>query len=524
VNYTKLAVIVSSAFLVFLIVFRSYYTLVTGYLLPDEAFYYNIFTVQGMGFSIYRPFLHLMFDAFFWEANTPLELTIMGVSFCAVWSVGCVFALYKITRNLGFNDKPSALVILSLPMFPIFTVMSVFYVTETVGLFLVLVGMYFSIAYIKSGGVKNAVLSCLFFVLAFLAREPYLLLVYGNFLILIFMRREWKALAGYFTLSMIVLPIPTSINPLSIIQPIASLAFVFLPAWILHLPLSGGPQPSAPPSSLPGYVFAHQNSLSISFGIPQMEGFGIGLLYGFGPVFLLFGILSAYYMIKERSKVTVFLLALIWFSFVAYYMTSSFAIDALPNAVTLWTSNFIRLSSGALPAIVGIGFLYSKVKARYVLAGFAVFMVLAAFMLPTFANAIQTSQDLSGIPVGRLSFGYRAPYYRMYGLLQNQSGSLVVVGSPGMDQLITYTSMLDNITVRGFPSNQSAFDKLTSRNWKSIYLYDSWVTILDPSFLTACECYASYYQSIVLSHSYGNWTIQRLWADGESFALQMVKR
>ena len=215
-------------------------------------------------------------------------------------------------------------------------------------------------------------------------------------------------------------------------------------------------------------------------------------------------------------------LVIIVLGLTSYFVTADFAVVSLPNAVSQWTSNLVRLSSSAVPGVVGFGYLYSKVKARYVLIALIVYIVLGAVLVPRVAIVLQTSQNQAGVTVDRLSFDYRAPYYRMYQIAGN-SGRNLIIGGAGEVQMAVFASMLPNVIVSSIPSSQQEFDLLVSKNWSAIYLYDNFVTILSPSLVSGCQCYPIYYQHIVLSHSYDGYSITPIWVDGESYALRLVK-
>ncbi|MDA4113900.1 MAG: glycosyltransferase family 39 protein, partial [Thaumarchaeota archaeon] len=234
-GWARTAAILSSCVLIALILVRTYYSLVTGYLLPDESYYYDQFILDHVSVSSYRPFFHIIFLLFFQGTNSAFQLFLRGAFYSVIWAVGTVVVLYKILRVLNVSEKVAALVLLSLPLLPVFTVMAVFFVTETLGIFLALLGILFSARYFKSNKLVHILLSAVFFVLAYEAREPYLLLALGNFLILLLLKRQVKGLIVYALFIAIVVPVPVGFHPLEITQPISNYVFVTVPNFFSNL-------------------------------------------------------------------------------------------------------------------------------------------------------------------------------------------------------------------------------------------------------------------------------------------------
>lgn len=565
----------SSLILVALIIARTIYSLITGYILPDESFYYSLFVVQGLGFSVYRPILHLGYVLFFTGTHSLPELLIRGAIFCGVWALGSIILLSKILQALEIQEKPRAFVILSFVLMPVFPLMAVFFVTETMALFLALSGIYFSIQYLKQGGNKNGAIAAAMFLFASQVREPYMLFIFGVPAVLLALRRSIKSLLGYAAVAFIALPFPTSIHPLSINQPIADIIFEFLPnliisvanrfmavnnailnwAWtvpgqlwaiITYVPhsapvgsvapslegisnsliaaiaannpvgASGGSQPI-----IPAYVFSAANTVHLTFGPSEYYAFFLGLAYGLGPILMILTFTAFYFSFKEKSKLGFLILTVSGLGMASFFVTANFAVEYLPDALSLWLSNIIRLSSAALPAAIGLGYLYSRLEDRTILTAIGITLLLGLILLPNFANAIQSSQNIQGGNIDRLNLNYRAPYLKMAEIAV--PNSLIITGSSGYGQMTTFASMLSNVTVLGFPANQSGFDSLISRNYSTIYLYDSWVSLQNPDFFKQCECYPQWYVNIVLSHSYRNNSIVILWSNGESYGEELLR-
>jgi len=143
-------------------------------------------------------------------------------------------------------------------------------------------------------------------------------------------------------------------------------------------------------------------------------------------------------------------------------------------------------------------------------------LALASTQVPQFSYTLQRS--LSAEPVNRLSFDYRAPYFRLY-QLAGESGRTLVLGLH-LRGIRVYMSMLPNVIVLPVPSTEADFQKLIGKGWDTIFLYDDWLTIKVPAMLNA---YPPYYRQILVSRSYSGYVVETLWVDGESYAIRMVK-
>jgi hypothetical protein len=472
-------------------------------MLPDEGWYYTTFIVQPIGFSVYRPIMNLAYVIFFSGVSSLDGLFVWGAIYCAVWAIGSVWMLSKVLRVLAIEERPAALTLLTFMVLPIFPIMAVFFVTETMALFFIFAGIYFSLKYLKGGAALSAAAAATMFLFASSVREPYILFVIVVPFVLFAMRFRLKALLAYAAIAVISLPVPVSIVPFNIGLPVATFIFSYLPNLVLH-----GGQPA-----FPSYVYVAGTTLPVATDLSGVYAFLVGAAYGIGPVFGLLTLISLVYAVRAKSKASYLVLLFSLLSIVSYLVTADLAVAFQSDAATVWTSDLIRLSSSALPAAIGLGYLYSKVDFRIVRTAFLVTIAFGVLAAGAFSSALQSTQDIQGSTVDRLSLSYRAPYLTMYQTAQ--PGSLILSGGSGIGTMTVFASFLDNVTVKPIPPNGTAFGSLLAEGWSHVYLYDDWVT-LNASFIARCDCYPTYYASLIL---YGNWTL--LWSNSESYALEM---
>jgi hypothetical protein len=492
---------------------RYYYSFVTGYIVPDEAWYYDTFVLDRWPISSYREVFVAVFLFFFGDVHDVWTFLQRGALYCSVWAVGCVVLFFMILRRLETPESMSSLLILSLPMFPVFIVLSAAAVTETLALLMALVGVYFGVRHVQRGRIVDGVVSILFFFLAYRVREPYLLFVVGQlifFLVLSLRRRALGSILVYAVLLAAIFPVPVQLEPLMFAQPVYAL--------IRNL-MSGayqGPIMSA--------TFIVPIAVAWHADLPRAVITALG--YGFNPLFALFAVSSlftlGFELYQKRSSVVLFLVLNAVLSFGASVAATSLFLGAfaLPDA----TSAIIRTTHASLPSIAGFPSLYRRLGTKRVAALTIIAVIVGSTQLGLLAAAFQTTLSIE--PVDRLNLDYRAPYYKMY-LLARDSGKTLVFGGIEMRGIRMYMQMLPNVTLVPVGTrseigalNETKFQSLLEQGWDAIFLYDDWVTIAVPSMIDA---YPQFYSNILRSKQYPGYTIRTLWVDGESYALRMVK-
>jgi len=514
-GHWEVSLMITIAIVLIVVGARYYYSFVTGYIVPDEAWYYNTFILDRAPVTSYRPAFLILFVAFFQDVNVWTFL-LRGALYSSIWAVGCVLLFFAILRRLKTPQNMTSLLLLSLPLFPVFIVFVPTILTETLGLLMALMGVYFGVRYVQGGGVVNSLVSVVFFVLAYNVREPYSVFLVGNillFLVLSIKRRSLVGIAVYATLVILLFPIPIQLEPLRLAQPVYTLVMNLIhgryQAPILT-PLSGVPSVSGTDPDLPRAI-------------------AVGLAYGFNPLFALFAGFSllavSFDLFKRRSPTPLFLtLNAIW-SVGAFVIPAAIVVQTLHGALSRWTSAIIRTTHAALPCVVGFPSLYGRLKVRRVAGMTLILLILGSTQVWSFAETFQRS--LSVEPVNRLSLDYRAPYYRMY-LVAKDSGKTLVFGGLHMRGIRMYMAMLPNVVLAPLVVdegrqrrylNETEFQTWLEQNWDSVFLYDDWYTIEVPLFMGS---YPQFYAEILTSREYPGYSVETLWADGESYALKMV--
>jgi hypothetical protein len=183
-----------------------------------------------------------------------------------------------------------------------------------------------------------------------------------------------------------------------------------------------------------------------------------------------------------------------------------------------WTSTAIRTSHVSLPTILSFRTLYRRVKPKKLVAIILLFLVVASTQIPLLATALQTNLARGTETINRISFDYRAPYFRLYQIAEHSGKTLVVIGS-NLRGALMYLSLLPNVTLSGIPGDESGFKSLVEGHWDTIILYDSFSTIQNPA---SVSFYPDYYKQVLFGTSYDGFRVVPIWIDGESYALRMV--
>jgi len=537
IGYGRVCFVFTVFLMLGVVVARFYYTFVTGYILPDEAWYFNNFILDKAQNLYYREVFVGIFTLFFSDVKDIHTLIVRGAIYSAIWAVGCVAAAYGIFKRLEVSQRSTALLLLSMPLFPIFIILAPTILTETMGLFFALLGVYFMISYLRSHRAAYALLSSVAFVMAYKVREPYLIFVAGNFItMLLAEKKPIRSILAYAVPMALVFPIPISIQPLLFAQPVYAFIIsmgtqifhymTYVPPSPANVTITAPPPSPSPPS--PTIVMpTNPELLRPSVVIPLqaqgsefMSGFITSLVYGYNPLFAIFAFV-AFLMwvrsaIRHRSTISVGVGWNMLLAFLSFAISLNIVVGTTPSALTAWTSAMVRMTHTSLPAIAGFSRLYEKVKIRHMAAVLLVFLALASTQIPQLTDTLQRS--LSREPVDRLSFDYRAPYYRLY-LLAKDSGRTLVVAGIHMRAIRVYMSMLPNATVTYVPSDEEGFRSLLSKGWNTIFLYDDFFTIKVPEM---AKLYPPYYREILMSGSYQGYEVETLWVDGESYALKMI--
>lgn len=491
---------------------RFYHLSATGYMLPDEAWYYESFVLDE-----WRPFYREVFLSiyllFFGSIRDFSSFVVTGFLFASIWCVGAIGAFYFLLKEVNRSETVGSLLLLSLPLVPIFTLMLPFVLTETMALFFAMCGLLFTLRCAAGRSWWNAILASLFFVLAYKVREPYLLLALANLVtIVVARRRDWKAILSFLAPLLLVMPIPVRLSPAQFAQPVLT--------YILTLIYGqGGPLTSLSTSGV------LKPTITVPYHIEWdiLRAFSLGLFFGYNPLFagVLVAALALLVLSAIRRKLGAVDWGVLWNStmaIVGFAVSLFFVVYPAPGLIPIWTSSAIRFSHTSLPAFLAFRDVFHKIGPRRLATVVLIFLVVSSSQVQILTTALQSNLVRTEGNTNRLSFDYKAPYFRLFQVAEDSGKTLVIAWNHR--GLRTFLSMLPNVTETGIPRRESDFAELISRDWDTILLYDNIITINNPDTL---GIYPEYYRRIVLSTNYGGFRIERLWVDSESYGLMLIR-
>jgi len=448
-----------------LCVYRFYDYWTTGFYVSDEYGYYfdavrgaiysdrwfvgwlNIVIFRAFGITNVDSFSYLLpFYLFFWAAFT-------------------LVVFRKILRLLDFDEVTTALSLLSSMVLISFVLLSMGFLTEPVGLSMVMLGIYFLVRYFKSGTERGNVafpfLSACFFGFAAGTREPYNAFLVGGIAIV-----AWLALRKSRDMLRITPPSRRALATLSILMFfLPSMFFIFVPTHafsqqispissqlfqsITSNPVTSGgtvttittttvvnhttttiatSETTAPPA-VPFYrQFVLTNTLLIFFG---------GIFLGWGPI--CFAVAVAGFLMLLRRSIRgqdsnarfMFFTAVVALS---SYFIVSFIYAPDPNYFSFQDySTVIRFSDTALPAyfmIAPVVLAYIASSRKRIVGFAAISVVVLLALVPVYE--VYAASNLNYTTQNPFQLGYRtdAAIMREYFSANTGQGPLYLIGHP----------------------------------------------------------------------------------------------
>lgn len=486
-----------------IITIRFYHMSVTGFMLSDESYYYDAIVLDHEMFQN-RELFSAIYMLFFGGVNNMFSLAVVGAIYASVWGIGSAFLIYLVARRLGTTDQQVSLLLGSMLLLPVFIIMLPTFTTETMALFFALIGIFFASRFHQCGRWTDALVSSLAFVAAFRTREPYLVFGLANLLgVLISNKRSVRSFLAFLIPLVLVFPVGVSFWPVQFAQP--------LYAYLLH-PWFATPSSSSLPSSGP---LPPPDTPSLLYA------FAIGLLFGYDPILGVLVVISLFLAVgsvwRKRTAANGLPTLNALAGLAAYAGALTYLVYPASGLIPIWTSAAVRATHASLPTVFTLNHAYSKIGTKKIIAVLLILVIAGATQLPIMSQAIQSNLTRTGAAIDRLNLDYRAPYHRLCELAK-ESGKTIVFAL-NLRGARVCLSMLPNAVATRVPANQSTFDALLAEGWNTIYLYDDYFTVVDPSSL---QMYPEYYRDILISQSYAGYAIETLWVDGESYAFKMT--
>ncbi|NVM22724.1 MAG: hypothetical protein HWN68_13205 [Desulfobacterales bacterium] len=479
---------------------RSYHAMTTGFLLPDEGLYVH----AKYGDFYIRPFFTQIFSVytFLLGANTLADILVVGPFFGALWTVGAIMVFHQILKFTAQNERDHTLALCSFVLMPICMLLSPTWLTEPMGLCCTLTGIWGLLFYFKGNATNNcyALASVLAFTVAAIVRESYWLFFAGNFMLLI-AYFAFRKKASCLVLALFLVGIVITAPP----QVTEALSLPYAPnPWVVQVP----------PSDKGFPIFGlEQDRYPISFNVlaSSLWKFASSIGIGWNPTIAIFVVCSLILSMRElyrtRDTILAVMLANAFFGFVAFALMCFY----LSTFTFVYSSTVIRFSHVTLPSAILLPKAYHHLKSKRRIT-IAMGLTVVA-LVPVVLAGLPTIQ--SGFPeatVSRLSFGYEAPYYRLYKYVDGLNGTTLIFAEP-MVRAKLFLRDNPNVTMLSFQKEN--FQRETNGCWSRTLVYGE----LYPNYLRALEENEPFFADLIQNKT--NRKAETIWWNTESYLLRL---
>ena len=215
----KKALVAVLGVMVTLSFFRAYHMQVTSFIVSDEYRYSKDAIGNLNDPAVADRFFFLELNAILFKIfaiHTLDDFVIFLPFYLIAWSGLTLVMFYTIMKLFGFEKRTIALSLLSSLTLISYSLLSLGFLTESMGLAMTMVGVFLLVWYLKRGGKRwwslaTPILAAVFFAAAAFTREPYyIFLIGGMFVVLLIAlskRKEHRGESRAKQLVWILLPI-----------------------------------------------------------------------------------------------------------------------------------------------------------------------------------------------------------------------------------------------------------------------------------------------------------------------------
>ncbi len=497
----KRSILITLAFTTFVILVRTWWTLRNGWLVGDEGLYIisMLESVRTRSF-VYLSARHTIFMWF----NTivgvvfNLDTVFKVIPFLAIqalfWNGACAWSLHRVVRKMGLKPQAESAIYLSTSLVAIYVIMNGLYLTEAPSMTFTLMSIYFLLRVVDSRSPRSSFLAGLCITVAYLYREPYLIFIVLDALLLCYLvvrkRLSWKFLVLFLIVPIILVQPPVQYISLGIVQVYGSVREPFIEFYKrLVQPIVEAVD--APPVYLGGPPGAGRNysifmspQLQLQVGTLDIKGDLVkrvrttalvtarGIVYGWSILLALpvmVGMVEAFRLCRKDDSAKVvaitILSAFLSMVFVGWLVSPA---DYLMGSGA--TAIAIRFSYTTFPMILGIGLLYDRVNIdlKKVVMGFGVMILLVT---PTLLTLVQTNQ--SEVVINRINLSYKASFYMLYEHVKDLPGETLVFPEPSLRAYV-YLSSLDNVSIARLDLSEAQFLDRVGKHDQVFFYQEKW--------------------------------------------------
>lgn len=521
----KILLWISIGLILFICIVRSMFSVKTGFLVSDEAYY--IHSIYGNCFNNRASFTNILWVYIKVVGMDMDSLLKYGSFFGGIFSIGILLVSWKISKLILDDIQVNGFVVFSFILMPIFMVMTPTFLTEAPALFFSLLGIYLFLLYIKDNKLKYLFLSIGFIIYSSFIRENYWYIFFANTLFIGFVsivkKKRWLSILFIILLFFSILSLPPRlIHFLNLwkIFPMKGLANIvpriieyrsFSNIFSNAIVASSNLVPDLAPPKIPYFVKYEFMSNGI---FHLIYVFLFGIFTGLNPIFIILSLIGMIFSIRFVSRRTdIFSMIIVFNMFVGFlvfaFHCSYFTIikTSLYHVSTVFRFSHCVLYSMPF-CLTRVYSLFSR--RRRVGLIISVFLILIV-MFPMTLNIAQSHFPKAD----RFSLDYKSPALRVYErfVFTNES-ILIFADSPRRISL--YFLEVPNIYVLQFLHKEETIELLDTWNG-SIYIYGEIV----PEHFITIEQRRPFYLDLIRNET--QYRIRIVWWDCESYFLEIFR-
>ncbi|MBU2559249.1 MAG: hypothetical protein KJ578_15865 [Bacteroidetes bacterium] len=512
-NAPRVALGVTSA----LILFRGLWTLSSGFLTGDEAGYmWSMITTSDQGSFFFVTWRHLAFNlingvvALLFHIESFPALTVYFTLQALFWNALGLWMFDKVLR-LYAGERARHMTLLTLPLTASFLIMQSMFLAEAAGLFFALTSVYCMIRLLRGGENRFGFAASASASIAYMFREPYLLLVVflGLYMLLVALKGKVpkKVLVLFIIPALIlvrpptdVLKLPFKIDPVSVFERIL---YLLKPTTApIGIPLNDPTSTSNLPPTLvnpttdiafplenrPAFEYLYPDEFGFKHGFtlerlltlpPRVAVFVVRSLSLGWTLFFPITLASLGLLVwKHRNgpdSSILFVAVLCGFLMVAFVGLLIVDNDYLMSPEA--SSIAFRFSHNGLLAFLALPFLYERLSNKHLKIGLVGGLMLAIILAPSLAYGVQS--NLSTGYVNRLTIAYKSPQQRLRQYVINQEKPIIVFIEPAMRAGLLLRG-IDNVVLKRVQVDHARFEELYNASEGNVVLYiEKWYGIND---------------------------------------------
>lgn len=445
---------------------RIAYSLSSGFITPDEAFYFQYWQFYKI---LYFLFMTIVKTVFF--VDNIYEAIIIITSVTSLFSIGVLTIVDRLLFLVEVKEYVRKYVVVSFCFAVTFLMNVSLWVMEVIGILFVFLGIFFVIRSVKNNRFRDSIFSVVAFTFAYLFRIEYVFFLFGNCFMMLILWRKRLVAFKYF----VVFLVPTVVifNPSNLFIPSLSIvAFQVIAPFIgsYRVPPIVGGEPTFLPDN-PNIVIVEFNPFVTGVFARIYSAtkiFLTGVNLGLNPVLFALVIVGLYLFLrnlKKESAQTKLLYANGIIGLLGFLFVSAFMSVFRLASQFMMTSAIIRYAYISLPSLLLINKVFGKLNRKQVFSTFVVMVMVIGVFSQYWIYAVQS--NLSVIPMNRLSLNYKTPWLALKEYTVNTGRTLIIAEPVIRVQLFKN----DNVEIYSWLVGEEKIVEALNGDWDTMLIY-----------------------------------------------------